>query len=399
MTPASSGRAWLVVGGGAAAAAHIGKLPPALPVLREALGLTLVEAGFLLSLVQLAGMTLGLLVGLTADRLGLKRTMVAGLAIAGAASVAGGFVQTPAALLALRAAEGLGFLLAFMPGPGLIRRLVPRERMSGMLGVWGANMAFATALTLLCGPAWMAWAGWPAWWWLLGGMSLVLALSLVRHLPPDPHPVTTGAGAWSARVRQTLAAPGPWLVAFAFGVYSGQWLAVIGFLPSIYQAAGIHPSVAAVATAFAAGVNMTGSLVSGPLLQRGVPAPRLLAFGFATMGVCGVLAFADALPDSGPGPVLRYVAVLAFSAVGGVIPGTLFSLAVRLAPGEDTVSTTVGWMQQWSAFGQFLGPPAVAWVAARAGGWEWSWIVTGGCAACGLVLAALAARMPQARAH
>ena len=69
----------LVVLGGVAAGLHVGKLPPALPVLRDALGVSLVQAGFLLSLVQLAGMTLGLLAGLAADALGLKRTMVAGL--------------------------------------------------------------------------------------------------------------------------------------------------------------------------------------------------------------------------------------------------------------------------------------------------------------------------------
>jgi hypothetical protein len=29
----------------------------------------------------------------------------------------------------------------------------------------------------------------------------------------------------------------------------------------------------------------------------------------------------------------------------------------------------------------------VAWVATRAGGWQWSWVVTGGCAVLGLGLA------------
>ena len=63
--------------------------------------------------------------------------------------------------------------------------------------------------------------------------------------------------------------------------------------------------------------------------------------------------------------------------MGGVIPGTLFSLAVRLAPSEDTVSTTVGWLQQWSSLGQFTGPPIVAWVASAGGGWQWTWVGTG----------------------
>ena len=64
---------------GVSAALHLGKLPPAVPALHDALGISLVEAGFLLSLVQLAGMTLGLLVGLVADALGLRRSMLAGL--------------------------------------------------------------------------------------------------------------------------------------------------------------------------------------------------------------------------------------------------------------------------------------------------------------------------------
>lgn len=40
----------VVILSGVVAALHIGKMPPAIPVLREALGVTLVEAGFLLSI-------------------------------------------------------------------------------------------------------------------------------------------------------------------------------------------------------------------------------------------------------------------------------------------------------------------------------------------------------------
>ena len=49
-----------------------------------------------------------------------------------------------------------------------------------------------------------------------------------------------------------------------------------------------------------------------------------------------------------------------------MVPATLFMLAVRLAPGPSTVSTTVGMMQQASSLGQFIAPPVVAWIAHRA---------------------------------
>ena len=48
--------AFIVIIAGMVAALHIGKIPPAIPVLRDALGVSLVEAGFLLSMVQMAGM-------------------------------------------------------------------------------------------------------------------------------------------------------------------------------------------------------------------------------------------------------------------------------------------------------------------------------------------------------
>lgn len=382
--------AWLVILAGVCAALHVGKLPAALPVLRDALGVSLMQAGFLLSLVQLAGMTLGIAVGLVADGLGLRRTMLAGLAILTTASFVGGWARHPSDLLVLRALEGLGFLLVTMPAPGLIRRLVAPKRLSGALGIWSAFMPLGTALALLGGPMLMALAGWQALWELLAAITGVMALWLAALVPADarsPQAAAVPPG-WSVRLRDTLSSRGPWVVALCFALYSAQWMSVVGFLPSIYSQAGLPSGWTALATAAAAAVNIIGNVASGRLLQHGARADRLLLAGYAAMGLGAWIAFgpvASVLPAA-PAAVLRYGAVLIFSMVGGMIPGTLFSLAVRLAPGDGTVSTTVGWMQQWSCLGQFAGPPLVAWVAHRAGGWGSTWLVTGACAALGMAL-------------
>jgi MFS family permease len=136
-----------------------------------------------------------------------------------------------------------------------------------------------------------------------------------------------------------------------------------------------------------------GNVTAGRLLGRGVPPLVLLGTGFLAMAGGTLLAFAPHVP-----PALQYAAVLAFSMVGGLIPATLFSLAIRLAPGPDTVSTTVGWIQQWSALGQFAGPPLVAWVAALAGGWQWTGWVTACSSGLGLLLAMLLHRLLAMRA-
>ncbi len=387
---------WVIVLAGVCAALHVGKLPPAVPVLQDALGISLVQAGFLLSAVQMASMTLGLAVGLSADSLGLRRSMLVGLGLLSFASLSGGFVSDAQSLLVLRALEGLGFLLVVMPAPALIRRTVDTSQLSGRMGWWGTYMPTGSALALLLGPWVIAGLSWSAWWWLLGSVT-TFAFVAVWLCVPDVHapapPVHTAALAggvasqsWPKRLALTLKSPGPWLVALTFAVYSSQWLAVVGFLPTVYAALGLTAGVAGALSACVALANVSGNILSGRLLQRGWPAQRLLTIGFATMTLGAVGAYAvwqgEGLPTS-----LRFVCVVLFSAVGGLIPGTLFSCALRLAPSEGTVSTTVGYMQQLSALGQFAGPPLVAWVAASAGGWQWTWAVTATLSLVGVVLA------------
>ncbi|MDP1781290.1 MAG: MFS transporter, partial [Hydrogenophaga sp.] len=150
--PASRRTAAIVFVVGVSCALHIGKLPVAIPVLRDAMQLTLVQAGFLLSLVQLAGMTLGLAVGLMADRLGPRRVMLAGLVLLAMGSAMGAAAPGAGLLLLSRVVEGVGFLLAVLPAPGLLRRRVLHAAtLSRALGWWGAYMPLGTALALLMG--------------------------------------------------------------------------------------------------------------------------------------------------------------------------------------------------------------------------------------------------------
>lgn len=398
MQKPSTEPALIVILAGVCAALHVGKLAPAIAPLQAALGLTLVQAGFLLSLVQLAGMSAGLAFGVVADGLGARRSIAFGLLVLAAASAAGGFAQGPAALMVLRAVEGFGFLLVVLPAPGFVRALVPPERASTFMGLWGAYMPLATALALLLGPLAITAFGWRSWWWGLAAVSLAMAAWLVRAVPAASARSAPpfASSSWLGRLRRTLGAPGPWLVAATFAAYSGQWLAVIGFLPTIYTQAGLGGTATGLLSALAAAANMAGNIAAGRLLQRGAPARGLLATGFVAMALAAAATFAG---TPGLPPALRFVAVLLFSGVGGLIPATLFALAVRVAPGADTLSTTVGWVQQWSAFGQFAGPPLVAWVASRAGGWQATWLATGACSVAGLLLAFLLTRSSQRRAR
>lgn len=369
-----------VLAAGVGAAMHIGKLPPALPVLGQVLGVTLLQAGFLLSSMQLAGMLLGLLTGLAVQRTGARRSIVLGLLTMAAGSALGAMADSTAWLLATRAIEGMGFLWVVLPAPGLLRQLVSADRVNRVMGFWGSYMPLGTSLALLAGPYVMHLllpdAGWRLWWCVLSVWCVLLALLIVWRVPAGSG-VVTASGSSLKLLHLTLRSRPAWLLAVSFAVYSGQWLAVVGFLPTIYALAGVPITLAGWLTALAAASNMTGNIAAGRLLEKGVRPLTLMLTGFVVMAAGALLTFAVGID-----PRLQFAAVLLFSGVGGLIPATLFSLSVRLAPSPATVSTTVGWMQQWSAIGQFSVPPLVAWVAVQASGWQ----LTGGvCLACCVV--------------
>ncbi len=367
---------------GICAALHIWKLPPALPQLQAQFQLSLVQSGFLLSVVQMGGMALGLPVGLMAERIGLRRCILIGLATLALASALGAWLDSALAILLCRALEGCGFLMVAMPVPSLIRRLMPPENLSRIMGLWGCYMPLGTVIILLSGSWVIRLGNWQLLWLLLAVLTLACFLLTLSLVPPDPARDDRPHPAALMLTLTTLRSQNVWLVALTFGAYASQWIAVIGFLPTIYVSAGIAGTTAGVLTAIVAGVNAIGNLAAGRLLHRGVQAWQLLLLGLGAMILCAYAAFGAHLPAA-----VQFLAVLAFSMVGGLVPATLFVLALTLAPSPQTTSTTIGWMQQCSSLGQFLGPPLVAWVVNQAGGdWQWTWVATSALALAGIGL-------------
>jgi cyanate permease len=270
-------------------------------------------------------------------------------------------------LISLRGIEGVGILLALMPAPALLRTLTPYNSQKFIFGLWSAYMPTGTALAMLLGPIFTMWLGWRGWWGLAAAFSAISALAVMMYLPADATRAKTVSNisqilhSWLSGLRLTLSASAPRLLGLSFAVYSAQWMAVIGFLPAIYVQAGLSIGQVSILTAIVPAVNIIGNISAGFLLQRGVQPPNLLRIGFSMMALSAIAAFAP-LPYAGNDMVLRYIAVCMFSMCGGMVPATLFMLSARLSPTPTLVSTTIGLVTQASVLGQFLAPPAVAWL-------------------------------------
>ena len=387
----------LVVLAGIVAAMHVGKVAPAIPILRAQLDVSLVQAGWLLSLSQMAGMLTAVFVGMFADGFGLRRSVLWGLVLLGLLSGLAGLTTSAPQLLLMRAIEGAAILMVIVPAPALLRSLVDPDRLSTAMGFWGTFMPTGTATALLLGPALMAHFGWATWWETLGAIALLMALLFNMGVPRVAVAVAVAvAGARPPaanlqRLRLVWRTPQVWRVALAFACYSGQWLVIIGFLPTLLQTGGMSAGLAGTIAAIASAVNIVGNIAGGRLLQKGVPSQRVLGIAFATMAAGAFVVFGT--PSDTP-LIVKLVAVLMFSGVGGMIPGSLFSLAVRAAPTEDTASTALGWTTQMSLLGQFSMPPIAAALATARGSWGLTWVVTVSLCLIGILLT----RQPTARA-
>ena len=220
----------------------------------------------------------------------------------------------------------------------------------------------------------------------MAAVTLIPVPLLLYLVPKDQPHVVGGTKAAAARIGATARTGRIWIAGFAFGCYTIQWMAVVGFLPTIYQQSGLTGTHPGILSAIVGGLNGVGAVLTGLLLQRGA-APKILLFvSFTTMAVTSFLAFAiDWAPISG-GVAWQVTCVAAFSFIGAMIPATLTRMAVDLAPTGGSAPAAMGLMQQIFNFGNFTGPMIVAWLAMITGGWTSTWWMTCGFAALGIIL-------------
>ena len=370
----------LIVAAGTSGGASVGKVPISLPVLSEAFGLSLLQASLTISLFLLAAVLVGIFGGMLADRFGQRRIMILGLVASALGGLLGAASTSGTTLLASRAVESFGFIATVLPGPALLTRLVAGHRLRPVMGLWACYMPLGMSIVLVLCPWLLDAIGWRGIWIAIAAITVALAALVWRIIPPDPPQASSTRS--MALVRQTVGALRPWLLASSFGVYAGQWMSVFGFLPTMYQQQGVPATTAGLLTALGVAVNMIGNFGAGVLMQRGWLRHRLLIFAALVMLVSAWMIFAGSVPFA-----LRYAALLAFSAAGGLIPGTLFASTPSFAPNPSTVSTTTGLMQQGSALGQFLTPPLIALVVSGTGSWSATWMVTGAMAGINVALA------------
>lgn len=390
------GLVFLLVGAGMVGAFQVGKAPPMLPAIRAELATTLFLAGWILSTFNIVGMMLGSAAGALADGLGYRRVLIAGLVCEAAGSLAGSFAAGSGVLLATRIVEGLGFVSVGVAAPALIFRLTKPEDIRIALSIWSCYVPAGIAVMMVLVPFLTGWFGWRGVWQANALILFAYAFLVVfatGRLAGRPRPRAFRPRLLWEDMRKASTAPGPLLLAAVFSTYALMWLAVMGFLPTLLiEGYGAGADNASFLTALMVAMNVPGNLSGGWLLHRGVGRSRLVITAIVIMGLSSLAIYSTCLPFS-----IRYLACLAFSGCGGVLPASIMSGVPVHAPEPRLVGTTNGLIMQGSNLGQVIGPPALALLVSATGTWDVATWFLGSVALVGLILAVRLARLERRR--
>jgi MFS family permease len=342
------------------------KVPPIMPILLDALGLSVSGAGLLMSVYAITGLILALPAGLVYQKAGPRATgiLAGGSIVLGAAL--GALSQGTGGLLTSRVIEGIGTSFMAVLAPAIIAQWFATRQRGTAMGIWAAWVPVGTAAMLILAP-WLAQAaGWRAVWWLGAGYALavtLLYLVFVRQPPkaPVPLPAAPAAGAAITPAR-VLRNRDIWLLAVAFAAFNAAVIGLTTYMPTFLTAErGLALGPAALLSSVTTLVTIFSAPAGGIFSDRIGSRKRPYLFGFAAsillLPLVGVLSLGWLI-----------VLVVINGLVMGVIPTTIFAAAVERAGDERLGGVAMAVIMVGQNAGMLLGP-LVFGALAEASGW------------------------------
>ena len=166
----------------------------ALPVLVRELHASTNQLQWVVDAYNLVFAALLLTAGSLSDRFGRKGMLLAGLGVFGTASMVGGVVTSPGALIAARAVMGLGAAMTFPATLSLLTNVFRgRDERALAIGLWGAATGVAIAVGPIAGGFLLEHYRWGSIFFAMGPVAALgigaVALSVPTSRDPDSHAV------------------------------------------------------------------------------------------------------------------------------------------------------------------------------------------------------------------
>lgn len=338
---------------GLGAAAQFAKIVVIFPELQAHYGETGAVSGYLVSLISVMGMLLGLVAGIIAIQIGVRRLLLLGLYLGAAVSAWQTTLPGFEWMLASRLFEGSSHLAIVVTAPTLIAQLTTQRHQAKALTLWGSYFGVAFAGIALSAPFILESAG-------LAGLPAIhavymafFAILLTFLLPAEDH---RGAPPWPSpreiMRRHLTAYTSPFIAAPALGwlFYTLTFVSMLTILPTM-----VNPSQRAFVAAAMPLASIVSSMTIGNLMLARLKAVPVIVIGFA-VAIGLILVFLLTGPDA-------WLFIAIFAALG-LVQGASFAAVPQLNASLPDRALVNGAIAQTGNLGNALGTPAMLAVAA-----------------------------------
>lgn len=333
-----------------------------LSVVESDLGLTAWLASLLTTLPVLCFAAVGSLTHPLTHRFGLHRTaLVALLAIVAGTGIR---AATDSALVfTLSSTVGLaGMAVGNVSLPPLVKLHFP-DRIPAVTAVYSCALlsgaAVPAGLTVPVADAAGTWRWGLGLWAITAAVAALPWLALLRHDVREPE---EGSPLRSVLTpRRLVRSPLAWAMAVFFGAQSAQAYAQFGWLPTIYEDAGLSPTTAALMLTIALAIGVPAPLVL-PAYTRRTSDHRGLVVGFAALTATGLGGLALA-----PG-TLPWLWAACLGLGGAAFPWLLAMLGLRTRTSEGTAALS-GFVQGIGYLLSAVGPLGTGLLHEATGSW------------------------------
>ena len=340
---------------GLLAALQYAKIPFMLPGLLGQSAMSAVQQAWVLSVIGVVGAVAGTFAGAVCQAVGLRRTLLWGLAVGIAGALLPLLASHYAMLLVARVIESVAHMAIVVAVPTLILSVCADKDRPKVMVVWSCYFTVTFILAAITLPLVLDATGWRGIALLHAALLLVVGLLCfgVQHSVVQRSSVgLSGASLLHAQWRllrqgKLLAVP-----ATFFG-YTLLFVALVSVLPKLM---GQSPqAVAALAMALPV-ASLVGTLLALAALRRGITGHLLVRLSAAALVLAGL-----GLMFTAPHGLLTHGLVLLCFVLLGTLPaGIVSAIPALFKPGDPDITLVNGGLVQFGNLGNFVGSPILA---------------------------------------